>query len=362
MQNGPDALLVSGDIFDVSNPSAAVARMFKDRVLELHRLFQDMTIIITAGNHDSASRIDIDRNLWRANGIHVIGSVGRKDGAFDFSDNIIEIPGKGIVVALPFINRAFMPKSGDEMLPEGNFFRKVEDAVLKRNPHNLPVVLMAHLAVSGCDLQGHRENVVGGLEDTPKELMGTLYDYVALGHIHKPQQFENGRISYCGSPLSLSFDESFPHGVCFVDVRRNREPEISHWVIDPLREMKTIPETGVSFKDALRSLKKFSDNDISYVRLNVAQDCGMPADCMELASAIAAGKKCRFCTFKLRDTSVSEKSKDSNQYTTFEFADVSPLEIAERYLRSTGESDDTIESNMQLLKSLMKELDQEDNK
>ncbi len=362
MQNGPDALLVSGDIFDVSNPSSGVARMFKDRVLELHALFPETVIIVTAGNHDSASRIDIDRNLWRANGVHVIGSVGRKEGEFDFSGNIIEIPGKGFVAAIPFVNRTFMSKCGEKETPESVFFRKVAESVSERNPDNLPVVLMTHLAVTGCDQEGHRDNVIGGLDSTPKEVFGEIFDYVALGHIHKPQQFDGGRISYCGSPLPLSFDESFHHGVNFVDVRKRYKPEISFWRINPLREMKTIPETGVGFKDALKVLKKLPEDDQSYIRLNVAQNHGMPTDCMELAAALASEKRCRFCTFKFTDTSAMEVRPDTMQYSTFEFAEVSPLEIAERFLRSSGENEETLENDMQLLRYLMEELDREDKK
>lgn len=361
MQNGPDAMLVSGDIFDVSNPSAAVSRMFKDRILELHTLFPDMAIIITAGNHDSASRIDIDRNLWLANGVYVIGSVRKKDGVFDFSDNIIELPGKGFVAAIPFINRAFMPKGEDGESSETTFFRKVEEAVAERNPDNLPMVLMAHLAVSGCDPQGHRDNVIGGMDCSSQEVLGHNFDYIALGHIHKPQQIGKGRISYCGSPLSLSFDEEYAHGVNFVDVRRNRNPEISHWKIVSLREMKTIPEKGAEFKEAMRALKKLPDDDPSYIRLNVAQSHGMPADCMELASAAAEGKMCRFCTFKFTDISATDKVIEKNQYSTFEFAEVSPLEIAEHFLRSTGENEETIKANLELLKTLMEELNHGDN-
>ncbi|MDE6422743.1 MAG: exonuclease subunit SbcD, partial [Muribaculaceae bacterium] len=164
----PDALLVSGDIYDVSNPPASVCRLFKDTILELHSLVPDMAIIITAGNHDSASRIDIDRNLWKSNDIHVIGGIDKIEGDFDFSDLIIKVGDAGYVAALPFVNRLMLKKSKNEDSGERDLLSKLEEQVKAVNSEGLPVVLMAHLAVADCDKTGHRERTIGGFDTVDK--------------------------------------------------------------------------------------------------------------------------------------------------------------------------------------------------
>ena len=72
-QYKPDALLVSGDVFDIPQPSAAVKEYFNRTFVQIHRQFPDMSIVITAGNHDSASRIEADRSVWGLSGVTLIG-------------------------------------------------------------------------------------------------------------------------------------------------------------------------------------------------------------------------------------------------------------------------------------------------
>lgn len=357
----PDAMLVSGDIFDVSNPSAAIARMFKDTILELHSLVPDMKIIITAGNHDSASRIDIDRNLWKSGGIHVIGGLDRKDGTYNFSDNIIKVTDKGYVVAVPFANRASLPKIKNGKGGETELFSAAEEEVKRINVEGLPVVLMAHLAVADCDMQGHRDNPIGGFDTVDTDVFGAGFDYVALGHIHKPQCFRNRKIAYSGAPLAVSFDEDFPHTISIVNIERGLVPEIENLEIKPLRALKTIPEEGLPFKKALKAIDKLSDKDLSYIRLNVCQEDDLPVDCMEQAVARAKDKNCRFCTFKF--TSVRENATEPilSGLKAFEFREMEPCEVAQSYFRSMGLDETITNEYLDLILQLQEELSQGDH-
>ena len=357
----PDALLVSGDIYDVSNPPASVCRLFKDTILELHSLVPDMAIIITAGNHDSASRIDIDRNLWKSNDIHVIGGIDKIEGDFDFSDLIIKVGNAGYVAALPFVNRLMLKKSKNEDSGERDLLSKLEEQVKAVNSEGLPVVLMAHLAVADCDKTGHRERTIGGFDTVDKNIFGNTFDYVALGHIHKQQKFNDGRIAYSGSPIAVSFDENFPHTVSIVNIKKDELPESEELVIKPLRSLRTIPEEGVAFKKALKVIDKLPDNDMSYIRLNVCQPEDLPVDCMEQAVARASGKSCRFCTFRF----VSEvKNRDENitpELHTFEFKELSPMEVAETFFRSSGTDEGLSQAYLTLIAELENEIRAEDN-
>ena len=88
----PDALIVSGDIYHNSTPSSSTQKLYTDAILEMKKACKEMTVIITAGNHDSPSRLEIDRNLWDYMGVKVIGSVSRREGMPDLEKHIIAIP------------------------------------------------------------------------------------------------------------------------------------------------------------------------------------------------------------------------------------------------------------------------------
>ncbi len=357
----PDALLVSGDIFDVSNPSAAIARLFKDSILRLREILPEMTIVITAGNHDSASRIDIDRNLWRAGGVHVFGSVEREDGKYDFSKNIVAVGDKGFIVGVPFVNRAFMPRLDSSLSPERSFFREAEKAVERVNAEGKPVVLMAHLAVEGCDSEGHRMPPIGGFDTVSLNVFGDTWSYVALGHIHKAQRFgAEGRVAYSGSPLAISFDEPLRHYVSLVNIDEQGSVDIQKIEINPLRPLITLPADPVDFKRALRLLAKFPEKERAYIRLNVAQPQALPVDCQEQAVAKAKDKECRFCTIKYTDTSEEAEKSTLGDLQVFEFTEIDPLKIAESYLRQIGESEERLASDLQLLAGLLDSNDEED--
>lgn len=355
-RESPDALLVSGDIFDVSAPSAGVSKMFKDRLLMLQGTFPSMTIIVTAGNHDSASRIDVDRNLWKSTGIHVIGTVRREDGKYDFSENIIKVSDKGYVAAIPFVNRAFMPRESDEESPEKSFFRGVERTMDKVNKEHRPCVLMAHLPVMGCDREGHREAVIGGEDSMSADVFGETFSYIALGHIHKPQKISD-RMYYSGSPVAISFDESYSHSVNIVELKEGNIPLVRREEIPPLRELVTFPKEGVEFKKALKLLGKLPDNDTSYIRLNVRQADDLPYGCMEMAVEKISGKKCRYCSIKYEKITETPRPGVVPMLSAGELLASTPREIAAVYFATLGIPEELSERYQSMIADIESELD-----
>ena len=152
----PDVFLVSGDVFNTSAPSASIQRKFAESVIRMHTAKPDMSIVITAGNHDSQSRHEIFRVLWEMANVQMIGAIDTDNP----ENHIINIGNKGFVIAVPYANERFMPDG---------FFSHMEELVAERNADNLPVVLMAHTTVAGCDWRGHsgaNERTVGGIDRT----------------------------------------------------------------------------------------------------------------------------------------------------------------------------------------------------
>lgn len=352
----PDAMLVSGDIFDVPAPSSSAARMFKENLLRLARAVPSMTVVVTSGNHDSASRIDVDRSLWEVGGIHVMGTVDRRDGAYDFTRNTVVIPGKGIVVAVPFVNRAFMPPGTDDATPEQVFFAQASEAARSANPEGLPAVLMAHLTVTGCSTRGHRERVIGLLDSVDASVLGDGFDYVALGHIHHPQFVGSKRVRYSGSPLGMGFDEDYNHSVSVVEVRAAENPEVREIVIEPLRDLLTLPETPVPYKQALKILKKLDNAERAYIRLNVEKDITVPGELNQLALEAVRGKECRYCTALLTSAEPAQPRALREMLGVSDFREMTAHDIARRYFDLSGLPEETADAYLEMIDQLEREL------
>lgn len=355
----PDAMVVSGDIFDVSSPSAASMRMFTDFILTLHQEVPEMKIVITSGNHDSASRIDVNRNLWRAAGIYVIGTVKRINGEYDFTENIVRVGDKGIILAVPYINPAFMGGFSDSDSGEKKFFDKGVEFLKRVNEKDLPIVLMAHLTVMGCDRKGHREAQIGKIDQVSIDVFSDYYDYVALGHIHRSQNLtKDGRIRYAGAPIAISFDEDYPHSVSVVEIEKGEPVSVREIGIFQQRELLTFPSEGVEFSKALRMLSKLSPQDKAFIRLNIKEDKPLPSDCEERATFATNGKQCKYCTIKYEHTGNLEKQALSVLSLT-EFAEITTEELARRYFNSRGVSMEIADAYLKMLADIESEISEE---
>ena len=302
----PDALVVSGDVFHTGAPGNDVAKSFTDSLLDVSARSPGLETIVIAGNHDSYSRLMVDAALWKRCRVHVFGVPAEDaDGRAAFDGNVVELPGKGFIAAVPFCHaRNFPQVPGAEGTDRAAaYFAGLGRHLAERNVVDLPCVLMAHLAVgketsfTGQDRLG----VIGGEECVDPETLGTGYDYIALGHIHCPQwvRGERKRARYCGTPRAIHFDETYAHGVDVVTVARGQPPAVRTEVFPPLRALKTFGgAAGAPFDDALGQMQAAADLPAeTYVRLNVSIGANeLPgADWTERARQAAADRGFRFC-------------------------------------------------------------------
>lgn len=350
----PDALIVSGDLYDVAQPSSAVQRRLTDALIAMRRHNPSMEIIITAGNHDSATRHEIARNLWEEHRIHMVGTVPQREDS-DLSSLLVSVGGKGVVCAVPYVNRRFVD--------EDFYMRVTEETSHMETDESLPVVLMAHMAVSGGDYEGHRSMaegaIIGNLETAPLESLGHGYDYLALGHIHKRQQLDAaGRVCYSGSPLAVSFDEPYAHGVFLVEIeRRGAVPRVKSVDLEARCPLLTVGgPAGLPWADALNELDSLGAPSGSYVRLNVADDPTLPDNAVELARRASAEHGLRFCVLnRVRPGRTSSEHSDTSM-TVEELRQRSPLDIARIYADAVGEVfDEDMES---LLSEIINEVEE----
>ena len=324
----PDLFLLCGDVYHTPQPSAAVQTMFTNALVAIHDANPEMTMVITAGNHDSGTKHDIFRTPWRALKVHTIGSVNPNQ----IEDLIIEIAGKGYVIAVPYVNERNMPKG---------LFQELLNKVEEKNSNNLPVVMTAHLTVSGCDFAGHEhatDYAVGGIDSYHVEEMGSGYDYLALGHIHHAQFVHGGhhRVRYSGTPIPVSFDENYPHSLTMVELTSHHEkPIIREVEIETHRPLVTLPTEGaVSWEKAKQLLSNFPDDVEAYIRLHVEVEDFLPAEAHAEAQLISENKKCRFCVINTRR--LNSPIREAKMMSVQEFKSEEPIDIAKRYAEDLG--------------------------
>ena len=224
-----DALIITGDVFDSVNPSAVAQRRFFDFLARAHAEAPSLQIIIIAGNHDAAARLEAPAGLFESLNIKAVGTVARDaTGEVNYEKFLIPLKDasgnvKGIVIAVPFLRPADVPmvsEASDGYLAGiREFYRRAAQAAadLRARQHPSAALIAlghCHLADAMESRESERRIVIGGEESLKADAFGPEIAYVALGHLHKPQDMEDGRICYPGSPIPLSFSEKdFTHRV-----------------------------------------------------------------------------------------------------------------------------------------------------
>ena len=357
----PDALVVSGDIFHSGTPGNDVAKRFTERLLDVQTECPDMETVVIAGNHDSYSRLVVDKELWKRCRVHVFGMPAEdNEGKADFARNVVVLPGRGVIAAVPFCHSRNFPlvEGGEGDNRQRNYFDGLAKYV-KSRAGGLPAVLLAHLAVGGeIDLRGHDKMlVIGGEECVDVEELGSAYDYVALGHIHCPQWIKGTRkiARYCGSPRAIHFDEAYGHGVDVVTVEAGKEPEVRTEAFPPLHALVTLGgEKGQPFETVLGQVVEATLPEDTYIRLNVCIGVGeLPGpDWTERSRQACAAKGLRFCVNNPIRAEKPEKREDRKMLTVAEIKNLSDDNV----LDILSERHELTERHRNLIRSLMEEV------
>lgn len=324
----PDCIIIAGDIFDSPQPSSSSQRLFVDSLIDIRKTAPHIRIIAIAGNHDSGVGHESHRLLWKTVGCEMVGSINKCSTVDDY---IFTIPDIGYICAVPYASWRNIPE---------DFFNSLYQRVSEINTENLPTVLTAHLTVSGADFSGHDEIGVnvGGIDAVSIGKILNGFDYVALGHIHKPQFIpgSDGKARYSGAPLPISFDERYPHGVSVVEINSHSDsPIVEQRHFSLLHPLVSIPEKHIPFENALDILNGYDGPEDAFIRLMALTDSHLSAGSMERVKQICAAKNLRYTQIH----TVLNKNNASGQnreMTVSEFIDSSPLTIAERYFNEMG--------------------------
>lgn len=243
-----DALLVAGDIFDAANPPNYAKKQYYDFLRAA--LGYCKNIIITGGNHDSIATLNAPKTLLKYFNIHVVG------GAMaNLQDEIIPIKNAagaiiGVVGAVPFLRERDIKTA-----EAGETYTEREERIrigikehyyalyqlMEQQYPQLPKIAMGHLFAAGSQTSDSEKEIhIGNRGRVGVETFPKGFNYVALGHIHKPQLVKgNQHIRYCGSPIPLSFSERKDHKqVLLVSFNNNNLSEIKSIPIQTYRPLK----------------------------------------------------------------------------------------------------------------------------
>ena len=263
-------------MFDVSNPSAASQSIYYRFIYRVTAENPNLQIVIVAGNHDSAARLEAPLPLLQAMRTEVRGVVRKLEGgAVDYDHLCVELKNRQgevelLCMAVPFLRQGDYPVVQTEGNPYAEGVRELYTQLLrrlwKRRKPNQAILAIGHLQATGSEIAEKdysERTVIGGLECVSPEAFPEQIAYTALGHIHKAQ-WVSGRenVRYAGSPIPMSFAEKhYHHGVvmvtfdegCAVDIRRiecpksiplisvpSGEPELPEKILEMLGEL---PET-----------------------------------------------------------------------------------------------------------------------
>ena len=196
-----DAVLIAGDVYDKSVPSAEAVTLFDDFLVRLAK--RNVPVLIISGNHDSPERLAFGNRLLELNRIHISSVYGGEDQSVTLKDE----HGQVTFHLLPFVKPAhvkrFFPEETVESYTDACRVA-VENMNLDPNSRH---VLLTHQFVTGAATCESEELSVGGSDNVDASVFDA-FDYVALGHIHGPQNIGSERIRYCGTPLKYSFSEA----------------------------------------------------------------------------------------------------------------------------------------------------------
>lgn len=266
-----DVLIIAGDVFDVSNPSAASQRMFYRFIRRVATVTPYLQMVIVAGNHDSAARLEAPIPLLQEMNTTIKGLILKHDGEIDYDDLIVELKNKAgqveaFCLAVPYLRQGDYPSVETEGNPYADgvkaLYNRLTEHVMERKTTEQALIAVGHLQATGSEIAEKdysERTIIGGLECVSPESFSSEIAYTALGHIHKAQRV-SGRenVRYAGSPLSMSFAEKhYRHGVVEVLLDSGKLQSIEKVDYTPLISMLSVPATqAASPEDVLKLLEE----------------------------------------------------------------------------------------------------------
>lgn len=264
-----DVLVIAGDIFDNSNPSASAQSLLYRFLTEARSRVPHLNIVMTAGNHDSPGRLEAPSPFLSLFDAHVVGQVSRSEEGISLERLVLPLKGRdgrigAWCIAMPFLRPSDVPRVEDAADPyaegiEELYRQAIEFAQAKRGAGQALIALgHCHLTGGKTSEDSERRIVIGGAEALSAEMFDDSINYVALGHLHLPQEIGgNPTRRYSGSPLPMSFSEiDYPHQVVLIDLDGEKVSAIREHRVPRTVDLLRVPNKPATLDAVLALLSE----------------------------------------------------------------------------------------------------------
>ena len=268
-----DGVLIAGDVYDKTVPSAEAVQVFDDFITKLAKM--ERPVYMISGNHDSAERLAFGAQLFENNGVYISpvyeGEVKKVE--------VEDVYGTVNIWLLPFLKpatvRHALQREDIDTYEEG-VVAALQGCEIDTEQRN---ILVAHQFVTGADRSDSEETSVGGLDNVSAEVFED-FDYVALGHIHRAQKMGRETLRYSGTPLKYSFSEAdHKKSVTIVELLEKGRVEIHVVPLVPRRDMRKMRGTymEVTARDAYTE-----ENKMDYLQITLTDEEDVPGALQKL--------------------------------------------------------------------------------
>ena len=252
-EHKPDAIVIAGDIYDKAIPSAESVELFDGFVNLLREKAPEAEIMMISGNHDSAPRINVFRNVLRRERLHMIGMPPQEPDEQVEKVVLSDEFGPVNFYLLPFVRPSMVKRivgtdeNGNNLSYDETLRRLLAREKVPQEERNVLVSHQFYLP-SGVDADSVERmdseiRTVGNIDEVRADVL-ERFDYAALGHIHKPMRVGSDVYRYCGTPLACSVSEAEQQkSVILVELGRKGEVKTSLLPLTPLHEVRIIPGT-----------------------------------------------------------------------------------------------------------------------
>ena len=254
----PNMIFIAGDVYDKNIPPIEAVELFDEFLTEL--VNRKLKVFIIYGNHDSAERISFANKILKNNDIYISPIFDGKIENIDLKCDCGDVS----IYLLPFIKPITVKRYYEEEdIKDYNDAVKVVLEDLKVDEKKINIIL-AHQFLTGSEKSESEELAIGGLDNVDVSLFDK-FDYVALGHLHKPQKLIRETVRYSGTPLKYSLSE-INHKKSITEIEINSKDNIKI-ILHPLTPKRDVREIKGKYKDLIKEENYKNTNLDDYVSI-----------------------------------------------------------------------------------------------
>lgn len=249
----PNAVVIAGDIYDKAVPSAEAVEVFDHFIKNLTEAAPDAVIMMISGNHDSAPRVNCFRSVLSRQNIYMVGQPPRKENEYIEKVVLQDNYGKVNFYLLPFVKPSMVKnvvgtdENGNNLSYNDTVHKLVQREKINTEERNVFVshqfYLPAGKKAEEVERMESEIRTVGNIDEVLADVL-EIFDYAALGHIHKPMKVGSENIRYCGTPLACSVSEAEQQkGIIMVEMGEKNSVQTTVLPLEPLRQVRVIKGT-----------------------------------------------------------------------------------------------------------------------